>query len=384
MGALAGASAPAAPLPCLKEGNRGNGRTGELRGNAAKTAAALDANIQAFIEHWGYENCVLVTITNKKPLIGKKACSQAWRSLKRGVIDKRYPNYIRVPERHQNKGQHSHILTQLGVDVRTSFCFVGHTEARKAYATWRKTQCRADLQFARRCTKLYSESAHPLLKAEWSFWRKLAAKGSYGVGRVEVIPIRETGKRLGRYLGKYLTKAFDGRSAEDHGSKLVSYGKQSRWWSSRFTWYSPASNLRRAKLARIAALLSLDEKTQLSPYDELKRVLGKQWARSLAEVLPRVLLPFIEYGCCLSLNGMLRYWDRDRAFYSHFESDAEAIEASAEWVLGQVWAINRKHGKTAEHFPNAPLPSLAFGECDLKKEKTVQLAWEYQANGVTA
>jgi len=384
MGALAGAQAPAAPLPCLKEGNRGNGRTGELRGNAAKTAAALDANIQAFIEHWTYENCVLVTITNKKPLIGRDACSLAWRNLKRGVIDKRYPNYIRVPERHQNKGQHSHILTHLGVDVRSSFCFAGHTEARKAYAKWRTSQLQDDLQFGRRCTKLYSESAHPVLKAEWSFWRKLAAKGSYGVGRVEVIPIRETGKRLGRYLGKYLTKAFDGRSLEDHGSKLVSYGKQSRWWSSRFTWYSPASNLRRAKLARIAYLLSLDQKTRLSSYEDLKFVLGKQWARSLSDLLPRLLLPLGEYASCLSLNAMVRHWERDRAFYSHFESDAEAIEASTEWVLAQLWAINREYGKTSEHFLNAPLPFSAFGEGNLKEEKTVQLTWERQADGVTA
>jgi hypothetical protein len=300
------------------------------------------------------------------------------------VIDKRYPNYIRVPERHQNKGQHSHILTHLGVDVRSSFCFAGHTEARKAYAKWRTSQLQDDLQFGRRCTKLYSESAHPVLKAEWSFWRKLAAKGSYGVGRVEVIPIRETGKRLGRYLGKYLTKAFDGRSLEDHGSKLVSYGKQSRWWSSRFTWYSPASNLRRAKLARIAYLLSLDQKTRLSSYEDLKFVLGKQWARSLSDLLPRLLLPLGEYASCLSLNAMVRHWERDRAFYSHFESDAEAIEASTEWVLAQLWAINREYGKTSEHFLNAPLPFSAFGEGNLKEEKTVQLTWERQADGVTA
>lgn len=384
MGALAGASAPAAPLPCLKEGNRGNGRTGELRGNAAKTAAALEANIQAFIEHYGYENCVLVTITNKKPLIDKKACVQAWRSLKRGVIDKRYPNYIRVPERHQNKGQHSHILTHLRVDVRTSFFFAGHTEARKAYAKWRKSKCRDDLQFARECTKLYSERAHPVLKAEWSFWRKLGAKGNYGVGRVEVIPIRETGKRLGRYLGKYLTKAFDGRSAEDLGSKLVSYGKESRWWSSKFTWYSPASNLRRAKLARVALLLSLEKKTQFSSYEELKCVLGRQWARSLSEVLPRLLLPLGEYACCLSLDAMLRYWERDRSLYAHFESDAEAVEASTEWALAQLWAINRKDGKTPEHFPNAPLPFPAFGECDPSGKKSGQLTWEHLANGMTA
>src|SRR2546422_10196155 len=106
MGALAAAPAAAAPLPCLKEGNKGNERPGPLRGNAAKTAAALDANIQAFLQHWIYENCVLITITNKTPLIRPDACSLAWRSLKRGVVDKRYPNYIRVPERHQNNGQH--------------------------------------------------------------------------------------------------------------------------------------------------------------------------------------------------------------------------------------------------------------------------------------
>jgi hypothetical protein len=313
----------------------------------------LEANIQAFIEHWGYENCVLVTITNKKPLIGKEACSLAWRSLKRGVIDKRYPNYIRVPERHQNKGQHSHILTHLGVDVRSSFCFSGHTEARKAYAKWRASRSVEDLQLARRCTKLYSECAHPVLKAEWSFWRKLAVKGGYGVGRVEVIPVRETSKRLGRYLGKYLTKSFGGRSPEDHGSKLVSYGKQSRWWSSRFSWYSPASNLRRAKVARIAGLLSLDPKTPVSSYTDLKTVLGRNWARVLSDILPRLLLPFSEYRCCLSLSGMLRYWDRDRAVYGHYASDSEAVEASAEWVLAQLWAINRDSGQRPEHCPGA-------------------------------
>src|ERR1700676_4751788 len=189
MEALAGAPAPAAPLPCLKEGNKGNDRTQRLSGNAAKTAAALEENIAAFINHYGHENCVLVTITNKKPRVGKQECERAWRSLKRGVIDKRYPSYIRVPERHANKGQHAHILTHLGVDVRSSFSFAAHLEARKAYAKWRKSRLPAGRVFARRCTKSYSESAHPTLKTEWSFWRQIARRDAYGVGRVEVVPI---------------------------------------------------------------------------------------------------------------------------------------------------------------------------------------------------
>src|ERR1700676_3308509 len=104
--------------------------------------------------------------------------------------------------------------------------------------------------------------AEPTLKTEGSVWRQIARRDAYGVGRVEVVPIRESGRRLGRYLGKYLTAGFRERASEDRGSKLVSYGKNSRWWTTRFSWVSPASNLRRAKLARIAALLSIDPRTE--------------------------------------------------------------------------------------------------------------------------
>ncbi len=340
--ALAGASAPAAPLPCLKEGNKGNDSTKKLSGNAAKTAAALEENIAAFINRYGYENCVLVTVTNKKPRIGKRECELAWRSLKRGVINKRYPSYIRVPERHENKGQHSHILTHLGVDVRSSFLFAAHLEAKRAYARWRKLGLAADRAFARRCTKLYSESAHPVLKAEWSFWRRTARRGSYGVGRVEVVPIRESGRRLGRYLGKYLTAGFGERCGEDKGSKLVSYGRNSRWWTTRFSWVSPASNLRRAKLARIAGLLSIDPKTQVRCFSDFKIVLGRRWSRAVSDILSKTLLPFFSYACCGSLDRMLYYWERDRASFAHFLDDGAAIEASTEWILSQLWPLNRK------------------------------------------
>ncbi len=348
MAAHAGASAPATPLPCLKEGNKGNDRTQKLSGNAAKTAAALEENIAAFIDRYGYENCVLVTITNRKPRIGRQECERGWRSLKRGVIDKRYPNYIRVPERHENKGQHSHVLTHLGIDVRSSFCFAAQTEAKKAYVRWRKSRSPADLAFARRCTKLYSESAHPILKTEWSFWRQLAKRDGYGVGRVEVVPIRESGRRLGRYLGKYLTAGFGERTGEDKGSKLVSYGKNSRWWTTRFSWVSPASNLRRAKLARVAALLSIDPKTRVLSFFDFKFVLGSCWARDISEILRHTLLPLSSYACCGSLDRMLHYWERDRALFAHFEKDHEAVEASAEWTLAQLWRIHREHGRPNE------------------------------------
>ena len=372
---LAGAPAPAAPLPCLKEGNKGNDRTQELRGNAAKTAAALQANIENFIEHYGYENCVLVTITNKKPLIGQKACSQAWRSLKRGVIDKRYPNYIRVPERHQNKGQHSHILTHLGVDVRSSFRFAAQMEAKKAYAKWRKSRAPADLAFGRRCTKMYSETAHPALKAEWSFWRKLAKRDAYGVGRVEVVPIRESGRRLGRYLGKYLTAGLSERDGEDKGSKLVSYGKNSRWWTTRFSWISPASNLRRAKLTRIAALLSIDPKAQVRSFFDFKVVLGRRWAWDISDILRYTLLPLSSYACCGSLGRMLSYWERDRVLYAHIEGDHEAVEASAEWTLARLWAIHRERGRPNERFSSAPSSLSALGKGEAHTEIAQQLGW---------
>jgi hypothetical protein len=375
MGALAGASAPAAPLPCLKEGNKGNEEPSRICGNAAKTAAALGKNIEAFVEHWGPDCCILVTITNKKPLVGKEACKAAWRSLKRGVIDKRYPNYIRVPERHKNKGQHSHILTHLGVDVRTSFSFAALMEARRAFARWRQSRSPEDLAFARRCTKAYSESAHPMLKAEWSFWRRLGKRGGYGVGRVEVIPVRESAERLGRYLGKYLTKSFGERGEEDRGSKLVSYGKVSRWWSTRFTWYSPASNLRRAKLSKIARLLSLEPNTQVHSFEDFKFVLGRQWSRALIDIIPRMLLPVSDYSCCMSLDGMLRYWERDRIVYAHIQDDSEAVEASMGWVLAQLWKINAEYGRTHENVLKVSEAPEVFAQGGVVKQELLRLRW---------
>jgi hypothetical protein len=64
-------------------------------------------------------------------------------------------------------------------------------------------------------------SASPELRSEWEWWR--CHQESYGLGRHELLPIKTTGERAGKYLAKYVSKTFENREARDFGARYVRY-----------------------------------------------------------------------------------------------------------------------------------------------------------------
>ena len=205
------------------------------------------------VDRHGLERVGFLTVTPPDHVTERAEWQRRWNSLASGVLRRRYPDWMRVVERMYSGRIHAHCLVALDVDIRTGFDFaaVGRGDYR---------------------------SASPALRAEWTFLRSTLPR--YGFGRHELLPIRETGKAMTSYVGKYIGKHLQGRAAEDKGWRLVAYGSPARVARTRFSWALQGADWRRgcaALAAMVAESRGLQAGTLLQPKG-LAMVLGPRWA----------------------------------------------------------------------------------------------------------
>ena len=232
-----------------------------------KSTYALRVSTREFINRYGLEKCLFVTLTF--PSIGGKAptvkeASRRFNSLATNLLNGRglVVAWIRVLERGERKGRvHYHCLVAVREDVRTGFDFEAFK--RKDYT-----------------------SANGALRAVWAWWRKNAKK--YGFGRVESQPLRSTDEAVAQYLSKYISAHITQRKAEDKGARLVGYSKGVPSSSSKFAFDSVRGQLHRRKLAILAGALGFTE----SHYSEqFRRDYGRSWMYWLGPHIKRIVLP---------------------------------------------------------------------------------------------
>ena len=192
-GCAAEGGAPA-PLPCQNSNNYTKPDQNRLSPGQLRAAYALQENVRLLCQDWGLERLGFLTLTFADHVTDIKEAQRRFNSLRTHILSVRYAHGISVVERQKSGRIHFHILAVCSGDVRTGF-------------NWDAVK-RGDYQ-----------SANPLLRSEWAFWRKTSP--DYGFGRTELLPIKANAEAISRYLGKYIGKHLLTRNPEDKGARLV-------------------------------------------------------------------------------------------------------------------------------------------------------------------
>ena len=229
--------APSPPLPCQSCNNSTENPQAapQFAPGAAKTAYCLQLEVEAFIERNGLENCGFVTFTFADDVRDQKEAQRRKNSLFTHAVRPRYGEYICVVERQKSGRIHYHALVKVGKDIRTGAnleeLFDKKLPSRQRYRT-----------------------APQALRDEWEYWGTNANPGAaakHGFGRTEILPIQKTGKALGRYVAKYISKHLEHRRPEDKGTRLVTYGGIKRTTASRFSWAGGNGQVFRTNVATV-------------------------------------------------------------------------------------------------------------------------------------
>jgi hypothetical protein len=122
------------------------------------------------------------------------------------------------------------------------------------------------------------------LGEEWETLRRVCCK--YRFGRVELVPIRESGKAVGCYLASYLTKTWKGLKASCK-SRLV---RSSRNISGQFTLaysvWNLSSLIHRTRLMMAARILNFAE------YEDFADYFGPRRHYYLGAIIAQIPIPF--------------------------------------------------------------------------------------------
>ncbi|HBI7652370.1 TPA: hypothetical protein K8163_004954 [Escherichia coli] len=252
-------------LPCLYSNNCNENILNSLRfdsleaaQNAAfqlntqirKSASCLAWNVDFLCSKFGIENLGFLTLTFRDHILDPDEAQRRFKSLRNGVLRKRYPADIRVLERQKSGRIHYHLLVVIGEDIRTGFDF-------------------------KACANGDYRSANQRLKREWAFWRRTAKE--YGFGRTELLPIKSNSECIARYVGKYISKHFEARQRRDKGLRLVEYSRLARVASTRMQFVSEGSAEWRRKVGIFCHYIA--ENMGCAPtFEGVRSVLGPKWA----------------------------------------------------------------------------------------------------------
>lgn len=264
--ALAGAPAPAAPLPCLE---RNNCNKAGLSGHERKRIFAIRLNVEEFINRYGLEKVGFLTITFPLGVQTWQEAQRRFHSFSVRVLKRLFSDYVCVLEFHRDGRPHYHLLVATEHDIRTGFYFAAYQalqeDSRKPRHDPNKLTWSARRQMSRLLT------TNETLKAIWKQIRT-SAKG-YGVGRCEIIPIRKNTEAIAEYVGGYISKSVGNRRPEHKGARMVRYSQRfkNRPCRSQFSWATPAGWIWRQKVnvwAISRGCYSLDH---------VRRRFGKSW-----------------------------------------------------------------------------------------------------------
>ena len=272
------------------------------------------------METHGRERVGFLTMTFPKGVKSPKEAGKRFHSCATHFLKKVFPNYIAVMEPHKDGRPHLHLLVSTDTDIRGEFDFKAFMDCQEEY---RK---KGDTAKFRQLRKRYAKSAPAGLSNLWSMLRAELRK--YGFGRSELLPIREEGEAMGRYVGKYLCKASVIR--EDVGWKgvrLTRYSKGVKSHNSAFMWMGDGSDLWRSKVKTMAGWLGITS----GDIDDLTRVLGDRWAFNLRPMIDSIIPESFVHGWVAPST-----WTFETG--NTYEKDGKEFDIAYRW--------NKEEGKT--------------------------------------
>jgi hypothetical protein len=256
-----------------------------LPGPKKKQAEALAQNIKWMVDTFGARVGFLTLTCGNKiggrfvKVTDRREASRRFNSLLTGLVRARYRCGVIVSERHRDGGVHFHLVAVAPGSLALNW---------EAF-----DRCQSEVRERKRKGWTAQDvAASPALRDEWQFWRDHAE--DYGFGRCEMLPIRKNGEAVGRYVGKYISKAWENRRPEDKGARLVRYfGKwatpaveakttdKSRGafvppHSARFGRFTPAARMWRECCRQVALRVAFDGISLT--YESAKAFAGRRWA----------------------------------------------------------------------------------------------------------
>ena len=270
--AVAPATAPA--LPSLKKDNC------IVNGNYRAVFVAQE-NIRLYIWKFGATNvCALtVTVSDCLSLIDFQS---KWHSFL-NALKKIFPTGVWMRERQPRSGNwHAHAVVNVGWDIKTNF-------------PWEQVR-----------TGFYP-NVDPRLRKLWKYLRE---KGeSRGFGRIELLPLKYSGKTCARYFAKYISKLVGSeKSLGEERCRLFGIWGGVRFVYPRFSFLSSRIVQKRKQwLANHYGLVD---------GNELKTILGPRWWFHYGMALSDVIMPadFYQVGPADDRHFDdigLRAWSRD-------------------------------------------------------------------------
>lgn len=280
-----GAGVSPAPLPCHKIVNstrKSEGFAEYLTPYHRKARHRLIQVVEWMVRQHGLNHVGLLTLTFGVPGSGRGSLEtfelrqqakdlefvqKRWHSLNTHVIAKRYPDWACVLETHKDGVWHFHVVVVTTFDNRAG------TDVAML------TNYKLPLSIRRR--KQYRNAA---LGAEWGVLRKTCCK--YRFGRVELVPIRESGEAVGRYLASYLTKTWKGLKTT-RKSRLVRFSRSlSKQFNMKFSVRNLPNLIYRTRLKLAAYMLNFSE------YGDFADYFGPRWNYYLGDIIAGIPVPF--------------------------------------------------------------------------------------------
>jgi hypothetical protein len=192
---------------------------------------------------------------------------ERWHSLCTNVVAKRYADWVCVFEQHKDHVWHIHVVVATKEDIRTGTNVEVLSNYRLPY--WQ-----------RRGKHLRNEA----LATEWKELRTVCCR--YRFGRVELLPVRKSAQAVGRYLGGYLVKTYEGAPAGQR-RRLVRFSRRiNESISNRFSIYSLGNLIYRTRLSIVAAQLGFQD------YGDFAEYFGPRWHYLLKNAIAWVPIPF--------------------------------------------------------------------------------------------
>jgi hypothetical protein len=182
-----------------------------------------------------------------------------------------YGHWVSVKERQKRGAIHYHLIAQTNLDIREGFDF-------DLYEAWLNSD-----RTRKRCPTGNDE-----LRRMWSELRDSIQK--YGFGWiVSIEPIKSTSEAISRYVGKYVSKHLENRTAQDKGARLINYSQGFLRNSPKFQWKTPNSYHWRQKVKCFASINGCDDLYQLT--DKL----GSNWAYKYLDDINNVYGSLMDY-----------------------------------------------------------------------------------------
>lgn len=263
---VAAARAAAPPLPCLFTNNsdsdgteRPEIRWADARDRARyrKAAHALAANVEHFVERYGVENVGFFTITFPKEVRTYQEAHRRYDNFARRVLAKLFGDRIRVLEAHADGRPHYHLLVDCMGDIRSGFDWEYYAQVKNWNRGLRAEKPSGNL----------GRSVH--LKALHDALREAAER--YGVGRMELTPIRSCSEAVGRYVGGYIAKGAIFKDERYKGARSVSYSQSfDRKVKGAFSWVEDGRKWREA-------VASWARSHGCADLEQVKAVFGPRW-----------------------------------------------------------------------------------------------------------